>query len=149
MAVPIVHHPAYTAPLPHRRGFPMGKYGMLIQLLREQGLATAQTLHVPDLAPRWWLELAHDSAYVDGILSQSADDDVMRRIGLPLSPQLAIRSQAAVGGTVLRRAWPCGGASPPTAPAAAIMRALATGRAIASSTMSPWRRGCCRPWVWP
>jgi len=101
MAVPIVHHPAYTAPLPHRRGFPMGKYGLLIQLLREQGLATAQTLHVPDLAPRWWLELAHDSAYVDGILSLTAGEDVMRRIGLPLSPQLAARSQAAVGGTVL------------------------------------------------
>ncbi len=101
MAVPIVHHPDYTVPLPHRQGFPMGKYEQLIKLLRREGLATAHTLHVPDLAPRWWLELAHDSDYVDGILSHSADEDVMRRIGLPLSPQLAVRSQAAVGGTVL------------------------------------------------
>lgn len=101
MTVPIVHHPAYTVPLPHRRGFPMGKYAQLIQLLREQGLATAQTCHEPDLAPRWWLELAHDSDYVDGILNQSADSAVMRRIGLPLSPQLATRAQATVGGTVL------------------------------------------------
>jgi acetoin utilization deacetylase AcuC-like enzyme len=101
MAVPIVHHPAYTMPLPHRRGFPMGKYEALIQLLRHQGLATAQTLHEPDLAARWWLGLAHDGDYVDAILDQSADDGVMRRIGLPLSAQLAVRSQAAVGGTVL------------------------------------------------
>jgi acetoin utilization deacetylase AcuC-like enzyme len=101
MAVPIIHHPAYTVPLPHRRGFPMGKYGHLIQLLRDQGLATAQTLHEPDVAPRWWLELAHDSDYVDAILSQTADEVVMRRIGLPISQQLVDRAQASVGGTVL------------------------------------------------
>ncbi|MBT3536243.1 MAG: histone deacetylase [Rhodospirillaceae bacterium] len=101
MAVPIVHHPSYTVPLPHRRGFPMGKYGRLIQLLRDQGLATAQTLHEPDLAPRWWLELAHDSDYVDAILSQTADEALMRRIGLPISSQLADRAQTSVGGTVL------------------------------------------------
>ena len=79
----------------------MGKYGELIELLRKNGLATPQTLHEPDLASRWWLELAHDGDYVDAILGQSADDGIMRRIGLPLSPQLAIRSQAAIGGTVL------------------------------------------------
>jgi acetoin utilization deacetylase AcuC-like enzyme len=47
------------------------------------------------------LELAHDSSYVDAILSQTADEAVMRRIGLPLSQQLADRAQASVGGTVL------------------------------------------------
>lgn len=101
MTVPIVHHPAYTVPLPHRRGFPMGKYGRLIQLLRDRGLATVQSLHEPDPAPRWWLELAHDSEYVDAILSQTADEAVMRRIGLPISQQLADRARASVGGTVL------------------------------------------------
>ncbi len=101
MTVPIVHHPSYTVTLPHRRGFPMGKYGRLIELLREKGLAVGEALHEPDLPPRWWLELAHDSDYVDCILSQTADEAVMRRIGLPLSPQLAERAQASVGGTVL------------------------------------------------
>ena len=96
MAVPIVHHPAYTVPLPHRRGFPMGKYGQLIQLLRDRGLATTQTTHEPDIAPRWWLELAHDSDYVDAILSQTAAEAVMRRIGLPLSelPSLKTKSRS-------------------------------------------------------
>jgi acetoin utilization deacetylase AcuC-like enzyme len=101
MAVPIVHHPSYAKPLPHRQGFPMGKYALLIQLLRQQGLATARTCHAPDPAPRWWLELAHDSDYVDAILEQTADRAIMRRIGLPLSPQLVTRAQAGVGGTVL------------------------------------------------
>ena len=53
------------------------------------------------MPPRWWLELVHDSAYVDGILTQTADDSVMRRIGLPLSPQLADRARSSAGGTVM------------------------------------------------
>ena len=77
MAVLIVHHPCYTKPLPRRQGFSMGKYARLIQLLRQQGLATARTCHAPDLALRWCLELAHDSDYVDAILEQTADSTVM------------------------------------------------------------------------
>ena len=65
----------------------MEKYSQLIQLLRDEGLATAQTLNKPVVPPRWWLELVHDSDYVDGILTQTADDNVIRRIGLPLSPR--------------------------------------------------------------
>ena len=64
MAVPIVHHPSYVMTLPRKHGFPMGKYSRLIQLLRNEGLATAQTLNKPAMPPRWWLELVHDSAYV-------------------------------------------------------------------------------------
>ncbi len=52
MAVLIVHHPCYTKPLPRRQGFSMGKYARLIQLLRQQGLATARTCHALDLALR-------------------------------------------------------------------------------------------------
>ncbi|SVC90917.1 uncharacterized protein METZ01_LOCUS343771 [marine metagenome] len=70
----------------------MGKYSRLIQLLRNEGLATAQTLNKPAMPPRWWLELVHDSDYVDRILTQTADDNVMRRIRLPLSFQLADRA---------------------------------------------------------
>ena len=45
-----------------------------------------------------WLELVHDSDYVDRILTQTADDNVMRRIRLPLSSQLADRARISVGG---------------------------------------------------
>ena len=101
MVVPIVHHPSYVMTFPRKHGFPMGKYSRLIQLLRNEGLATAQTLNKPAMPPRWWLELVHDSDYVDGILTQTANDNVMRRIGLPLSPQLADRARISAGGTVM------------------------------------------------
>lgn len=101
MAVPIVHHPAYTVPLPHRHRFPMNKFRALIEHLRAEGLAPPGAVYEPEPAPRWWLELAHDSDYVADICEQTADAQTMRRIGLPLTPELARRSQCAVGGTVL------------------------------------------------
>lgn len=101
MAVPIVHHTAYTVPLPHRHRFPMNKFRALIEHLRNEGLAPPDAVYEPEPAPRWWLELAHDSDYVADICDQTAARDVMRRIGLPLTPELARRSQCAVGGTVL------------------------------------------------
>lgn len=99
--VPIVHHPGYVAPLPAGHRFPMAKFGRLIEVLRGQGLAGADNTHSPDPAPRWWLELAHDPAYVAEILDLTAGTSTMRRIGLPLSAALALRARLAVAGTVL------------------------------------------------
>lgn len=101
MPVPIVHHPGYVAPLPAGHRFPMAKFGRLIEELRAGGVAGERNTHAPDPAPRWWLELAHDAGYVDRILSLTAGPETMRRIGLPLSPELALRSRLAVAGTVL------------------------------------------------
>lgn len=101
MSVPIVHHRAYTVPLPHRHRFPMNKYAMLFDVLRADGLAPPDACHAPEPAPRWWLELAHDAGYVADICEQTAAPETMRRIGLPLSPELVERSRCAVGGTVL------------------------------------------------
>jgi acetoin utilization deacetylase AcuC-like enzyme len=101
MPLPIVHHPSYTVPLPHRHRFPMNKYQALIEALREEGLARAENIHAPEPAPRWWLELAHDTLYVADMLAGTAGDEVMRRIGLPWTPALIERARMAVGGTVL------------------------------------------------
>ena len=101
MAVPIVHHPDYTVQLPHRHRFPMNKYRALIEHLRAEGLAPPDAVFEPEPAPLWWLELAHDSDYVADICGQTAPAEVMRRIGLPLTPALARRARCAVGGTVM------------------------------------------------
>lgn len=99
--LPLVHHPAYVAPLPNRHRFPMNKFAALISLLRAEGLAGDANLHIPSPAPRWHLELAHEAGYVADILAGSVAPEVMRRIGLPWSPALALRSRCAVAGTVL------------------------------------------------
>lgn len=99
--LPVVFHPAYSIPLPAGHRFPMPKFVRLFARLQAQGLARAPWLFTPELAPRAWLETVHDPAYVTAILEQRLSSDAQRRLGLPLSPELARRSQAAVAGTLL------------------------------------------------
>ena len=101
MRAPVVHHPAYVTPLPAAHRFPMPKFARLLACLRETGLLLPSQEFVPEPAPRAWLELAHTSAYVSGVLEQRLDAAALRRLGLPLSPELALRSRCAVAGTVL------------------------------------------------
>ena len=101
MRAPIVHHPAYVTPLPARHRFPMPKFARLLACLRETGLLRPEQEHVPEPAPRTWLELAHEAPYVAAVLEQRLDEAAVRRLGLPLSPVLALRGRCAVAGTIL------------------------------------------------
>jgi acetoin utilization deacetylase AcuC-like enzyme len=101
MPLPIVHHPAYVAPMPAGHRFPMGKFGRLMAHLLEQRIVAPAQVHVPELAPPEWLTLAHAPAYVDAVLSQSLDAAAVRRIGLPITAEVATRARAASAGTVL------------------------------------------------
>ena len=101
MRVPVVHHPAYVAPLPPAHRFPMPKFARLLACLRETGLLLPSQEFVPEPAPRGWLELAHAGSYVTAILEGRLEPAAERRLGLPLSPALAMRARCAVAGTVL------------------------------------------------
>ena len=101
MRPPVVHHPAYATPLSAAHRFPMPKFARLLACLRETGLLLPAQEFVPEPSPRAWLELAHGSAYVAGVLEQRLDETAIRRLGLPMSPALALRSRCAVAGTVL------------------------------------------------
>lgn len=99
-ALPIVHHPAYDAPLPEEHRFPMGKFKALAQILVAEGLAP-EGFHEPTLASREALIRAHDAAYVDAVMSQTVSPMITRRIGLPITEAVALRARAATGGTLL------------------------------------------------
>jgi acetoin utilization deacetylase AcuC-like enzyme len=101
MPLPVVHHPAYVAPMPPGHRFPMAKFGRLMARLLEDGIVLPDQIRVPELAPPAWLELAHAPAYVEAVLSQSLDLQAVRRIGLPITAEVARRARAANGGTVL------------------------------------------------
>ena len=101
MRPPVVHHAAYVAPLPAAHRFPMPKFGRLIAHLRAHGLVRPSQEFAPVPAPRPWLALAHSPTYVDAVLACCLDAAAERRLGLPLSPALALRSRCAVAGTVL------------------------------------------------
>jgi acetoin utilization deacetylase AcuC-like enzyme len=58
------------------------------------------TFEPAPLADPSLIRLAHDAAYVAGILDGTVDPRIMRRIGFPWSPQLVSRTLASVGGTL-------------------------------------------------
>jgi acetoin utilization deacetylase AcuC-like enzyme len=106
----IIHHPDYdAASVGDNHRFPMRKYTLLAERLRAQGLQ----FETPSHATQRELETTHDADYVWAVLTSNLDKKLARRVGFEMTPAIAARSCAAVGGTVL-----------------AARRALETGRAV-------------------
>jgi acetoin utilization deacetylase AcuC-like enzyme len=101
MPLPIVHHPAYVAPMPAGHRFPMAKFGRLMAHLLEVGVVGRPQVRVPEPAPADWLALAHAARYVEAVLAQTLNLAAVRRIGLPVTLEVARRARAATAGTVL------------------------------------------------
>jgi acetoin utilization deacetylase AcuC-like enzyme len=95
----LVHHPDYVAPAPKRSQYQWNKNGLVRDLLREQGPIFAW--HEPEPMPRAWLEAVHDPDYVEEVLTAAVPPEKERRIGFPVTPAVARRSQAVPGGTYL------------------------------------------------
>lgn len=97
MALPLIHHPAYdAASVSDDHRFPMRKYSLVADKLRRKGAM----LIAPELAAPEQLELIHDPAYVRSVLECSLDARQARTIGFQMTPAIAKRSCAAVGGTL-------------------------------------------------
>lgn len=101
MSLPIVFHPDFVAPLPPAHRFPMPKYGSIYQALVRDGIAALDQFHLPEPAPREWLELVHERNYVESCLTGTIEPRALRRIGLPWSESLVMRTRTATGGVVL------------------------------------------------
>ena len=95
----VVHHPAYRADMPAGHRFPMDKFGRLADRLLAEGVV--DRFHTPEPADFALVAAVHDPDYVRMIFEADAPREVERRIGLPISPSVAARSRAAVGGTLL------------------------------------------------
>lgn len=108
--LPIIHHPDYDAASvrdDHR--FPMRKYSLVAELLKQQGFVFEQPRHASQVA----LERAHDPNYVQDVLTSALNAKAARRVGFEMTPAIAARTRASVGGTER-----------------AARRALETGRAV-------------------
>lgn len=99
--LPIVHHPAYTAPMPAGHRFPMAKFSRVMRRLLDDGVVKADQVVQPEPASRQQLTTVHHHAYVDAVLTQTVPDATVRRIGLPITEGIAKRAAAANGGTIL------------------------------------------------
>ena len=105
--LPIIHHPEYDAATvgdDHR--FPMRKY----TLVAEQLKASGHQFETPPHATQMQLQRAHDAVYVQAVLTSSLDAKAARRVGFEMTPAIAARTCASVGGTLLaaRRALDVG-----------------------------------------
>lgn len=95
MVLQIVHHPDYDAKFPAHHRFPMGKYRLLMETLRERGLANPGNLHAPAAASDGWLKLAHQAAYVDQVISLAVPRPVERDIGFAVDERVSRRARLA------------------------------------------------------
>jgi len=96
-----VHHPAYDADTvsdDHR--FPMRKYSLLARQLMLDGLVSPGGYEVPQPSTPQTLSRAHDPAYVDAVMRCEVDRQRTRRIGFEMTPAIALRTSASVGGTI-------------------------------------------------
>ena len=95
--LPLFHHADYVAALPEGHSFPMSKYALLLAALAEAGQAVE--VRVPEPMPLRWVEAVHDPAYVAAVVAARVPADRERRIGFPVTPEVARRTLAVAGGT--------------------------------------------------
>lgn len=75
----------------------MRKYSLVAELLAQQGYAFEAPVHATQAA----LERVHKPAYVHAVLTCSLDRKAARRVGFEMTPAIAARTRASVGGTEL------------------------------------------------
>jgi acetoin utilization deacetylase AcuC-like enzyme len=92
----------FSLQLPTGHRFPVGKYRRIydhLALNHERLLQFAGRAALDDL------RLIHDVPYIDAVEDGTLDPRVVRRLGFPLSPELADRSRRSVGGTLTALSW--------------------------------------------
>ncbi|WP_088345617.1 MULTISPECIES: histone deacetylase [Rhodomicrobium] len=90
----------YEIPLPDNHRFPRSKNRLAREAMLRDGLIGHDELELSPLAERGDIIRVHTPAYVDAVLEGTLPRDAMRRIGMPWSPHLVLRSRATLGGAV-------------------------------------------------
>lgn len=96
----VSYAPGYYAPLPDDHVFPMKKFTGLYRYLTDSGIIHSDHVVAPSMVDMPNLLSVHSSEYVNGIMEGTLDKNQQRRLGLPWSNKLAIRSRLAVQGTI-------------------------------------------------
>lgn len=96
----VSYAPGYYAPIPDGHIFPMGKFEGLYRYVLERGIIGEASIIKPGLVDMANLISVHTHRYAEGIISGNLERKELRRLGLPWSNRLAIRSRLAVQGTI-------------------------------------------------
>jgi acetoin utilization deacetylase AcuC-like enzyme len=95
------YHPGYQAPLSAVHPFPMSKYPLLRERLLAEGVLAAADALEPEPIPMACAARVHTDEYLHKLGSAGLSAAEVRRLGLPWSEALWLRSRLAVGGTLL------------------------------------------------
>ncbi len=95
------YHPGYQVALPASHPFPISKYPLLKDQLLLEGVLAPEDLVEPEPLERAVLELVHTPQYLDKLEAATLTVSEERRLGLPWSDSLWLRSRLASGGTLL------------------------------------------------
>lgn len=95
------YHPGYQVALSPGHPFPMSKFPLLRAQLLDEGVLADVDILEPEPLERETLELVHTPAYLDKLETSGLSVAEQRRLGLPWSESLWLRSRLASGGTLL------------------------------------------------
>lgn len=90
----------FVLPLPEGHRFPMSKYALLRERVRESGLIGPDELLTPEAATEEDLLRAHDAEYVRRVTAGLLTEAEVRRIGFPWSSEMVERSKRSSGATI-------------------------------------------------
>lgn len=94
-------HAGYQVPLTPGHPFPISKYPLLRGLLVDEGIVAAADLMIPEPLSADTLALVHTAEYLDKLANAGLSAAEVRRLGMPWSESLWLRSRLAAGGTLL------------------------------------------------
>jgi acetoin utilization deacetylase AcuC-like enzyme len=95
------YHPAYHVTLPPGHPFPMSKYPLLKAQLLSEGIIAPQDLIQPEPLDQQTLCVVHTPEYLAKLQSSGLSAQETRRLGMPWSDELWLRSKVAAAGTLL------------------------------------------------
>ena len=96
----VSYAPGYYAPIPDEHIFPMKKFKGLYRYLLEQDIIAPADVVAPSMVDMANLQMVHTRDYASGIMDGNLNKKKLRRLGLPWSKRLAVRSRLAVQGTI-------------------------------------------------
>ena len=95
------YHPGYQVALPTGHPFPIAKFPLLKYRLLAEGVLAPDDILEPEPVDRQTLELVHTAEYLNKLESSGLSAAEQRRLGMPWSESLWLRSRLASGGTLL------------------------------------------------
>ena len=96
----IFYTDTFAIPLPDNHSFPVSKYALLREKIMAAGVVQPDDLKIPEPAGDDDILRAHDPDYWQRLRNGELTQKEIRRVGLPWSPEIVIRTRHSAGATI-------------------------------------------------